>query len=92
MTTKNEIRKAVSIKLSNDEKSFVQSQADNAGLAFGTYCRQILLGYQIQNNISRQAIASILCRYHNYAEDISTVRELRQMIHAMETELWQIIK
>lgn len=83
---------SLSIRLSDEERYIIQEQAARAGKPVSTYCRDVLLDYEVQNTLPRQEIAKIMCEYHNQINDSISLIEARNMLHEMEEKIWPLIE
>lgn len=82
----------MSIRLSDGEYSYIQKQAAISGKPLSTYCKCIILGYEVKDTFPRKEIGRVMCVYHNKIDDAKTIPEARTTIHEMEKTLWQLIK
>lgn len=83
---------SISIRLSDEAHCIIQEQAAIAGRPVSTYCRDVLLGYKVQDALPRQEIAKIMCEYHNQINDSTSLTEARNILHETEEKIWPLIE
>lgn len=77
----------MSIRLSDEEYSYIQKQATISGKPLSTYCKCIILGHEVKDTFPRKEIGRVMCVYHNKIDDSNTIQEARTTIHEMEKTL-----
>ena len=83
---------SMSIRLPDDEFNQIQRQAQISGLPTSTYCREVLQGHEVKDNLHRQEIAECLCKTHNRVDDAQDLAEAKQIMHGLEERLWRLIR
>lgn len=51
----------MSIRLTDEEYSYIQKQALISGKPLSTYCKCIVLGHEVKDTFPRQEIGKIVC-------------------------------
>ena len=85
-------KKAVSIRLSEQEKQELERRSEQVRMNVSEYCRQLLLECQLTDNVDKQRLASIACMMYTFAERATTIGEIQQVMKGAAREIWLLIK